>query len=100
MEAWQRKKLINARTSAIARCTTPRYKKRYADRGITMHFPWLVSQEAWLAEVPPPPTPKHTLDRIENNLGYFPGNIRWATWKEQYDNRTIDRQLDGSFRSL
>lgn len=30
---------------------------------------------------------KYTVDRIENNIGYFKGNIRWATYKEQSRNR-------------
>lgn len=33
------------------------------------------------------PSKKHSLDRINNNLGYCPGNVRWATMKEQNNNR-------------
>ena len=39
----------------------------------------------------PRPTPNHTIDRIDNNKGYEPGNIRWATRKEQAANKETTR---------
>ncbi len=33
------------------------------------------------------PSTKHSLDRIDNSLGYVPGNMRWSTAKEQAANR-------------
>nr|BAR34291.1 unnamed protein product [uncultured Mediterranean phage uvMED] len=45
------------------------------------------SFEQFYAEVGDPPTPKHTLDRI-NNLGHYePGNVRWADWGQQASNK-------------
>jgi hypothetical protein len=66
-----------------------RYKD-YGGRGIGIHAPWIESypvfRDAILAEIGERPSPKHSIDRIENNVGYFPGNLRWATAKEQQKN--------------
>ena len=39
------------------------------------------------------PTPKHTLDRIDNNGNYAPGNVRWATRTEQARNTRANRLI-------
>jgi hypothetical protein len=41
---------------------------------------------AFLEDVGEPPTPNHTLDRIDPDGDYAPGNVRWATPKEQNRN--------------
>lgn len=64
---------------------------RYADwggRGVTVHEPWHdfdVFEREVLEEIGPRPKGL-TLDRIDNNGHYEPGNIRWATLQEQQRN--------------
>ena len=58
----------------------------YRDRGITVCKRWLVFSN-FLADVGKRPSRKHTLDRINNDLGYRPGNVRWATMKVQNRNK-------------
>lgn len=62
-------------------------------RGIKLHPEWAASFEAFLAGVGSCPTQQHSLDRIDNAKGYEPGNVRWATWKEQSRNKRSNRFL-------
>lgn len=58
-------------------------KAIYWDRGIRVCDEWLNSFEAFYAEVGDRPSPKHSIDRIDNDRNYEPGNVRWATKKQQ-----------------
>jgi len=66
------------------RCTNPNDSAwdRYGARGITVCKRW-DSFEAFLADMGPKPTPKHTIDRLRPAGNYEPGNCRWATKAEQ-----------------
>lgn len=59
----------------------------YGGRGITVYEPWHNDYEAFLAHVGKRPSSGHSLDRIDNDKGYEPGNVRWATSLEQKNNR-------------
>lgn len=67
----------------------------YMKRGIKVCAEWEESFQAFFEHVGPKPTPSHTLDRVNNDLGYQPGNVRWATMKEQASNRRWPRKRKG-----
>lgn len=72
----------------IARCHNPQSKDyfKYGKRGIRVCQRWRESAEAFISDIGPRPSPKHSVDRINNDGDYEPGNCRWATMKEQCRN--------------
>lgn len=59
---------------------------RYVERGICEE--WAQSFEAFYSHVGPRPSSAYSIDRIDNEKGYFPGNVRWSTRKEQARNKS------------
>jgi hypothetical protein len=76
-------------TSLIQRCTNPNNIKYplYGERGIRVCDEWASSFAAFLEHIGPRPSLRHSVDRIETNGNYEPGNVRWATLREQNSNR-------------
>lgn len=74
------------------RCTNPRSKffAYYGGRGITICADWIDSFENFLKDMGEKPEDM-SLDRINNNGSYEPGNCRWATKKEQQNNLRSNR---------
>lgn len=80
--------------SMIQRCTNPIRKgyKNYGGRGITVCKRWH-NFENFLNDMGEPPSPKHTLDRIDNDGNYCKENCTWSTRMEQCNNTRRNRMV-------
>lgn len=82
-----------------SRCK-PFYKDhaRYYDRGIAVCERWR-KFENFLEDMGPRPSPKHTVEREDNNKGYDPSNCIWATRKVQGNNTSQNKIITYMGRS-
>lgn len=88
-------KLYNSWGNMIGRCTRPnnKYYPYYGGRGITVCERWLDAGN-FCEDMLPTWEPGLTLDRIDTNGNYEPGNVRWATRKVQQNNRRTNRIIE------
>jgi hypothetical protein len=102
----------------ILRCTHPGSTSypHYGGRGICVCERWLLSFANFIADMGPRPSPEHSIDRIDNDGGYWCGrpecpdcrpagrgpNCRWATETEQQRNKSTNRWIEfrGERRTL
>lgn len=81
-------------TNMKGRCSNPRHQEfhNYAGR-VHVCDRWKASFKDFYADMGPRPSARHSLDRIDNDGDYEPGNVRWATPKEQARNTSRTRML-------
>lgn len=74
-----------------ARCNNPDNSQyaNYGGRGIKVCDAWQTDFWAFFDHIGPRPGPGYSVDRIDNDGGYEPHNVRWATQAEQQRNRRI-----------
>lgn len=66
----------------------------YGGRGINICKEWIESFNNFYNDMGNKPTKQHSLDRINNDLGYYKENCRWATKKEQTRNQRSNRLIE------
>jgi hypothetical protein len=81
-------------TAMVRRCSDPHTQmySEYGGRGIKVCDRWQ-DLAAFMSDMGPRPSPQHSIDRIDNDGDYEPSNCRWATSKEQMNNRRCSRFL-------
>lgn len=89
-------------SSMIQRCENPKRAcfPRYGGVGVSVCARWRASFDAFLSDVGPRPQGQ-TLDRFPDRKGnYEPGNVRWATPREQAFNRDATKLITVGGRSV
>lgn len=79
-----------------ARCHNPKNKRfdRYGGRGISVCERWLESPANFVADMGKRPSQNHSIERIDRDGNYEPGNCVWATVAEQANNRSNNTRIE------
>lgn len=79
-------KVWNMMRSRIMNPSNRKFKD-YGGRGLTMHPGWIESFVQFFEHIGERPSSLHSVERINNNKGYEPGNVKWALVAEQNRNQ-------------
>lgn len=79
-----------------SRCCNPKNNAfhNYGGRGITVCPEWMDNFQSFLDHIGPRPGKEYSVDRIDNNGNYEPGNVRWSTQREQMRNVRKSRRIE------
>lgn len=98
VNAKERQRLLNVRLQMISRCHNPADANfaNYGGRGIVVCDRWRNSPAAFIDDIGPRPAGL-TIDRVDNDGNYEPGNVRWSSRAEQARNRrnNVEVEIDG-----
>lgn len=79
----------------IDRCSKPNHSsyKNYGARGISVCDRWIGENgfTRFISDMGDRPSASHSIERVNNSMGYFPDNCKWATMKEQARNTRYNR---------
>ena len=80
----------------LQRCLNPKNTnyRHYGGRGIIVCQRWKDSFAVFAEDMGQRPSARHTIDRVDVNGNYEPGNCRWATAKEQARNTRANRMIE------
>ena len=73
----------------LKRCYYPKYENyhNYGGRGVSVCVEWRNSFDTFLADMGRAPSPRHSIDRIDNEIGYCKTNCQWSLPDKQALNR-------------
>lgn len=93
IHGWTGTPLYKTVSGVLTRCynTKASHYRLYGGRGIGVYSPWRTNLGEFCNYIQtalgPKPSPEYSLDRIDNNKDYEPGNLRWATPRQQNENK-------------
>lgn len=102
MDATARRALKKIWDSMIRRCTDPRVDRypNYGGRGIKVCDRWRDSFDAFVEDMGERPSSDYSIDRIDVNGNYEPGNVRWLPKSEQPRNQTKNVWITACGRTM
>lgn len=88
----------------VYRCENPNHSayRHYGGRGIRVCEEWKKDPQLFIQHMGDRPSKRHSVDRINNDGNYEPGNVRWATPTMQRENTRFNRlfEFNGKKRPL
>lgn len=90
---------------AKTRCYNPKTRqyKNYGDRGIGMYDGWIYNFKSYfdyMISLPNAMRDGYSIDRIDNDGNYEPGNVRWVEYRQQQINRRLFKNNTSGYKGV